>query len=202
MFLYGASGHAKVIIDILQKNKINVNGLFDDNPEIKNLYNITCHGSFNPKILNNDKIIISIGDNIIRRSIAKKIAYEVTFGNAIDISCIISQNVKIGKGTVIMPNTVLNTETTIGKHVIINTSATIGHECVIEDFVHISPNATLCGNVKIGEGAHVGAGATIIPNIKIGKNVIIGAGSVVTKDIPDNYTAVGIPARKIKKNEF
>jgi sugar O-acyltransferase (sialic acid O-acetyltransferase NeuD family) len=198
MFLYGASGHAKVIIDILQNNNVKVNGLFDDNPEIKTLYGIICFGSFNKSILKNNKLIISIGNNNTRKNIVESITDKVKFGNAIDTSATVSKSVVLNTGIVIMPNAVINADSVIGNHVIINTSASIDHECKIEDFVHISPNATLCGNVHIGKLSHIGAGATIIPNINIGKNVIIGAGAVVTKDIPDNTKVVGIPAKPIK----
>ena len=201
MFLYGASGHAKVIVDILQKNGVEINGLFDDDPEIKTLGEIICYGKFDLNVIKGNKLIISIGNNTTRKNIVENITNKVLYGNAIDISSIISKSVILKNGIVIMPNAVINADSIIGNHAIINTSASIDHECIIEDFVHISPNATLCGNVYIGESSHIGAGATIIPNIKIGKNVIVGAGSVVTKDIPDNYTAVGIPARKIKRNE-
>ncbi len=201
MFLYGASGHAKVIIDILNNNNIKVTGLFDDNPEITELYGIKCFGSFNYDILKKNKIIISVGNNQIRKKIAEKLSgFDITFGNAFDKTAIISDRTETGEGTVIMPGVVINADTEIGKHVIVNTSASIDHECEIGDFAHISPNATLCGNVKIGELTQVGAGAVIIPNIKVGKNVMIGAGAVVVKDIPDNCTVVGNPAKIIKQN--
>ncbi len=199
MFLYGASGHAKVITDILKKNGINVKGFFDDNPEIKELKGIKCYGKFNPEISGENPIIISVGNNIIRKKIAEKLGNGVEYGIAKDKSSVISSDVKIGEGTVIMPGAVINTDTETGKHVIINTSASIDHECKIGNFVHISPNATLCGNVTIGELTHIGAGATVIPNIKIGKNVTVGAGSVIINDIPDNCTVVGNPGKIIKR---
>lgn len=53
------------------------------------------------------------------------------------------------------------------------------------------------GLVKIGDKTFIGAGCTVLANVKIGANVIIGAGSLVSKDIPDNSIAVGIPAKVI-----
>jgi acetyltransferase-like isoleucine patch superfamily enzyme len=53
----------------------------------------------------------------------------------------------------------------------------------------------LCGNVIIGKGSFVGAGAVIRQGITIGKNAVIGAGAVVVKDVADNTTVLGIPAR-------
>ena len=85
--------------------------------------------------------------------------------------------------------------TKIGNHCIVNTAASIDHDCVLEDFTFVGPNATLCGEVHIGEGSFIGAGSVILPGIKIGKNCMIGAGSVVTKDIPNNVTVYGNPAK-------
>lgn len=198
MFLYGASGHAKVIIDILRKKGIKINGLFDDNPTITELAGIKCFGKFNKSLLGNDEIIISIGDNVIRQKIVNNFSSGVKFGSAIDISAIISENVKIAEGTVVMPGAVINIDTEIGKHTIINTTASVDHECVIGNYAHISPNVTLCGNVSVGDLSHIGAGAVVIPNIKIGKNVMVGAGTVVTKNISDNCIVVGNPGRVIK----
>jgi acetyltransferase EpsM len=203
MFLFGASGHAKVIIDILEKNNIPIDGLFDDNPNILKLQQYSCFGKFDNQIFLNKEteIIISIGDNRIRRLVSQRLEEYIPgirFGKAIDKTAVISNNVKIEEGSVVMPGSVINTETTIGKHVIVNTSASIDHDCVIGNFVHISPNATLCGNVIIGELTHIGAGAIVLPNLSVGKNTIVGAGAVVSKSLPDNCTAVGIPAKPIK----
>ncbi len=192
MFLYGASGHAKVIIDILKASGIQVDGLVDDNPQITQLQGYpVLH-----KCLGLSPFIISIGANNIRKMIAEKLQTE--FGTAIHPSAILSPTAKINEGSVVMQGAVIQADVAIGKHCIINTGASVDHECVIEDYVHISPHATLCGNVHIGEGSWIGAGTTIIPGVKVGKWCIVGAGSVVTKDIPDRVLAVGNRCKVIK----
>ena len=54
------------------------------------------------------------------------------------------------------------------------------------------------GRINIGNNVFIGMNSMILPNVTIGNNVIIGCGSIVTKDIPDNSVAVGIPARVIE----
>lgn len=195
MYLYGASGHAKVIIDILHSRGINISGLFDDNPALTSLNGVKVNGKYAGQELD-APLIISIGDNTIRAKIAMELPLE--WGLGIHQSAIISPNVHIGVGSVIMQGAVVQANAMIGEHVIINTRAAIDHDCEIANFAHISPGAVLSGNIKIGEGAHIGAGAVIIPGIKIGKWCKIGAGAVVIRDIPDHCTAVGNPARIIK----
>lgn len=193
MYLYGASGHAKVIIDILEVNQIKVEGLIDDNPEVNELlgYPVFHHKKdFSP-------LIISIGNNGIRKKIAENIFAE--FGTAIHPSAIVSPKATVDVGNVVMQGAVIQSCVKIGKHCIINTGASVDHECVIGDYVHISPHATLCGNVHIGEGSWIAAGTIVLPGVKIGKWSVIGAGSVVAKDIPDGVLAVGNRCKILKK---
>jgi len=199
MILYGASGHGKVVRDILISQGIEVKVFFDDNPDI-DLFETLPVFRYNPELFLDNKLIISIGSNFIRKKISKFVKHE--FGIGIHNSAIIGSNVIIDEGTVVMQGAIIQASTKIGKHVIINTAASVDHDCIVEDFVHISPNATLCGNVMVGEGSHVGAGSTIIPNVKIGKWCTVGAGSVVIKDIPDNAVVVGNPARLIRYNSI
>lgn len=194
MNLYGASGHAKVIIDICNLNKEVISYIFDDDKKITTLLKYPVI-QFEEMQRIQDKIIISVGNNRTRNKIVNKI--QADFGLAIHPESIIDKTVIIDFGTVVMAGTVINSSTTIGKHCIINTSSSLDHDCVLDDFVHISPNATICGGVEIGEGTHIGAGATIIPNLKIGLWCTIGAGTVIIKDIPDNSTVVGNPGRII-----
>lgn len=195
MFLYGASGHAQVIVDSLNASGIAVEALVDDNPHIEKLCGINVvHDSqgLTP-------FIVSIGQNATRRKVVEKLTTQgASFGIAIHPSAIISSSVRIGEGTVIMGGAIINCASEIGRHCIINTGASIDHECQIGDFSHISPHATLCGNVSIGEGTWIGAGSTIIQGVHIGRWCVIGAGSVVTRDVPDGYLAVGNRCKLIK----
>ncbi|MDY7394191.1 acetyltransferase [Aureibaculum sp. 2210JD6-5] len=194
MILYGASGHAKVVIDICQKLNINISAIWDDNEAITSILNYSvCKFDKNDAI--RDKVIIAIGNNIVRKRIAEN--FQFRFGIIVHPEAVIDETSKINEGTVIMAGSIINSSTIIGKHCIVNTSSSIDHECILEDYVHISPNATLCGGVNVGEGTHIGAGAVIIPNISIGKWCTIGAGSVVLKDVLDGQKVVGNPAREI-----
>lgn len=192
MYLYGASGHAKVILDIIKAQGGVVEGLVDDNLELKELCDIpVLHDA-----VGLSPFIISIGNCKIRKMIAERLDCE--FATAIHPSAIISPTVVIGEGTVIMQGAVIQTEVQIGKHCIINTKASIDHECIIDDYVHIAPGCTISGEVHIGEGSWIGVGTTIIQGVRVGRNCFIGAGSVIVKDMPDNCKAYGVPCKIVE----
>ncbi|SHJ00655.1 acetyltransferase [Flavobacterium terrae] len=198
IILYGASGHCKVVIDILLESSVFIKGILDDNIYLKQIFNFPVFNPSDHRFNTCDKYLISIGDNRIRKEIVFKLFVEYT--SAIHPKSTVSRFSEIGVGTVVMAGVIVNPDVKIGKHCIINTAASIDHDCVIEDFSHISPNASLAGNVFVGEGSQVGIGATIMQGIKIGKWVTIGAGAVVINDVPDYAVVVGNPGKVIKYN--
>lgn len=194
MFLYGASGHGKVIKDIIESQGRVVVGFVDDNVDISELSGLPVKHSLEDV----DEVIVSIGINHTRKEVVGRLNCNVA-NAAIHAKAVVSPSVKIGVGSVVMAGAIINADTYIGKHCIVNTGASVDHECIIKDYAHVSPHATLCGNVTIGEGTWVGAGCSIIPGIRIGDWCQIGAGSVVVNDIPDGCLAYGNPCRVVRK---
>jgi sugar O-acyltransferase (sialic acid O-acetyltransferase NeuD family) len=200
MIVYGASGHGKVILEILECNNVTPISVWDDavKPPMWT-YEVVRPTPPGEPIA--EEMVISIGVNATRKKVALRFQDSVTFGKAIHPDAYISKRATVGEGTVIMAGVRVNPDVEIGRHCIVNTCASIDHDCVLGDFVHISPNATLSGDVQVGEGTHIGVGAQVIQGIRIGKWCTIGAGAAVIKDIPDYATAVGCPAKVIKIKE-
>lgn len=194
-YLYGASGHAKVVLDIVRKANIVVPCLIDDNPHVNELAGLPVVHSVEGLA----PIIVTIGDCQIRRNIVCKLGKR-EYLTAIHPDSIIADSVKMGLGTVVMAGAILNPYVEVGNHCIINTGASLDHDVQVGDFCHVAPHCTLCGEVKVGEGTWIGAGTTVIQGIYIGKNCYIGAGTVVVKDIPDNSLCYGNPAKVIRKS--
>lgn len=204
VIVFGASGHAKVVIDVLEnQGGYEVNCLIDDNPVIKgqSIYGYRVSGG-KADLLAEDcgEYLVAIGNNRIRQEIASWMEQKgFTLATAaVHPSCQLARGVSIGDGTVVMAGSVVNSDSVIGKNTIINTGATIDHDCCIGNSVHVAPGATICGGVLVGDLTLIGAGATIHPNVKIGKNVTVGAGATVLNDVEDNVSVVGTPAKVIK----
>ena len=63
---------------------------------------------------------------------------------------------------------------------------------------HLVPDLEITKPIVVGDNVYIGNNVIILPGVKIGNNVVIGAGAIVSRDIPDNSVAVGVPARVIK----
>ncbi len=205
--LIGGGGHCKVVISILKKlDNFEIAGIVDNyksesfisgikiigtDDDLRDIYKSGIHYTL--------ITVGSIKDNTKRYrlfNMAKEIGYK--FPVIISLEAIVDESVKIDKGTVIMPGSIINIDSSIGKNCIINTGTIIEHDCKIGDYCHIAPGVHISGAVNIGELSFIGIGATIIQGINIGKNVTVGAGSMVIKDIPDNVIVIGNPAKIIK----
>ncbi|MGA1840882.1 MAG: NeuD/PglB/VioB family sugar acetyltransferase [bacterium] len=199
--IYGAGFQGRIVFEILQKCKcFDILYFIDDFFKGDYLYNIPVIKNY--EISSKINIVLAIGnddyDKIqIKKNIINKIDLE--FINAIDTSSIVSKYAVLGKNIICHPNTVIMTGSKIGNFSIISTGSCIDHDNVLESFANICPGVRTAGNVHIGTGVFLGTGAIILPKVKIGQYAIIGAGAVVTNDIPAFATAVGVPARIIKR---
>ena len=118
--------------------------------------------------------------------------------NAIHPSVIIGNTTELGIGIVAMAGCIFNPKAKIGNFTFFATGAQVEHDNEIEDFASISAGSLTGGYVKIGKFSAITLGVTIMDRLEIGENTVIGSGSLVTKSIPSNVLAYGIPAKIIK----
>ena len=199
IYIVGAGGHGKVVLDIINKSEqYQAASFLDDDSSLHNetINALKVLGGFK-EVLNDDKaVIIAVGNNKIREKLFKIMkSNDLEIINAVHPDAVINSFVSMGEGIVIAAGAVINPNAFIEDNVIINTCVTVDHDCLIEKHVHLSPGVNLGGNVTVQRGAHIGIGAAVLPGINIGKNSVVGAGAVVTKDVPDDVTVVGVPAK-------
>lgn len=205
MLIIGAKGHAKEILDVIGNNQ-NIMFFDDVSKDLPNLlfdkYKLITSIADALELFKLDNsFILGTGGCKIRRLLFEKFTaiggmpisaisqtavigtYDVVLGKAINIMhlCLISNNVKIGDGT------------------LINARSNIHHDVEIGEFCEISPSSTITGGVKIGDNTFIGSGSVVLPKLTIGIGVTIGAGSIITKNIPDNVLVYGNPGRIIKE---
>lgn len=208
--IFGAGGHAQVVIDILEKiNNYKIVGLIDNlKAKGKNYFGYDLIGSDIElsKLILKYKIegfIIAIGNNKIRKQLYENISNnhsELKFINAIHPSAQIGKSVKIGDGVAMFANAVVNSGCVVENGCIINTAATLDHGCIMKQFSSLGPGVHTGGEVYIGEQTTVSIGAIISNGIKIGNNSLIGSSSFVNRDIYNNAIVYGVPARFVRDN--
>lgn len=145
-------------------------------------------------------VALALGNPVYKKNVVALIDNpKVTFETLIHPNVLIGNDeVSIGKGTVICAGNIITCNVEIKDYVTINLACTIGHDTILENFVSMMPGVNVSGEVTLEEAVYVGTGAKIINQVSVGKNTTIGAGAVVSKTIPENCTAVGIPAKPIK----
>lgn len=144
--------------------------------------------------------VCAIGASKPRKKVISKLGNQ-NYATLIDPSVEISNLVGIGEGCIICAGSIITVNIEIGKHVIINLDCTIGHDACISDYVTLYPSVNVSGNVLLEECVKIGTGCQIIQGLKIGVGTIVGAGATVVKELPENCTAVGSPAKPIKFHE-
>jgi sugar O-acyltransferase (sialic acid O-acetyltransferase NeuD family) len=208
MIVIGAKGFAKEVLEIIhQSNELDNLVFYDDlnddiNGKLFNKFPIlkTTIAVVNYFKTTDNKFTIGVGNPILRKKLYDKFTrLGGEFTSVINQSYIGSYDVSIGVGANILSGVTISNGVKIGIGVILYYNTIITHDCVIGDFVEISPGVTILGKCKVGNYCQIGANTTILPNIRIGDNVIIGAGAVITKSLPDNCVALGVPAKILKE---
>lgn len=212
LIIIGAGGFGREVAWLVERinnyaETWEIIGFIDDNEDVKgkviNGYKVLGATS---DIIENEEtyFVCAVGASKVRERIIKKVEEinpVIKFATLIDPSVEVSNFVNIGEGSIICANTILTVNIDIGKHVIINLSCTVGHDVIIKEYSTLYPSVNVSGNTVLGHACEVGTGTQIIQGKAIGDYSIIGAGAVIVKNIPDNCTAVGIPAKPVKFSE-
>lgn len=198
--IIGASGHGKVIADIVLQSGDEVLGFLDDGKRSgDSVLGFPVLGAVSDYVNYPEAaFVIAIGNAKVRERIAEEMGAVRWYTAIHPRACVSDLSVKIGEGTVIMANAVVNPAVKIGRHCILNTASVVEHDNRLGDYVHISVGAKLAGTVTIGQRSWVGIGAVVSNNLTVCADCVVGAGAAVVKNIEEAGTYVGVPARRIK----
>lgn len=204
LVVFGAGGHAKVVIDAAEKQGYRRLVVADDAQTLWDgrLMGYVVHGG-RDSLLKLDfraHAIAAIGGNAARGQVAVWLAANgFTLATVRHPAAQVGRGARIGPGSLLAAGAIVNSDATLGEHVIVNTGATVDHDCVVGNCVHLAPGVHLCGTVAVGEGSLLGAGAVVAPGVRIGARCVIGAGATVIRDVPDGACVVGTPARPMER---
>ena len=205
--IVSSGGFAREVLTLInaineKEQKFEVVG-FIDNDKSKLVHGYPIIGSDDEvnKTTEPLSVVIAVGEPGLKEKIRNKYTNPlITFPSLIHPTTIISDsdNIEIGIGCIICAGCILTTDIKIKDFVTLNLQCTVGHDTIINDYSAFMPSVNISGEVCIRKGVYVGTGAKIINQVEIGENTIVGAGAVVSKSLPANCTAVGVPAKTIK----
>lgn len=209
--IIGSSWHAKVVIDIVQKEKrYQIAGLLDRYRKIDERTlgcRILGREEDLPELIRIHSIkgaIVAIGDNFVRSKVAalvRELCPGLPFVSAVHPNASIATEVSIGEGTVIMAGVSINPCTSVGRFCILNTNSSLDHDSVMDDFSSLAPGATTGGNCRIGKYSAISIGAVLIHGVEIGEHAVIGAASLVMTSIESCVVAYGTPAKTVRSRK-
>lgn len=192
----GAGGHGAIVADILGDAAI---GFVDDAPEKRGstILGLPLLGPITALAeIEHDAIVVAIGDNPVRRLLTERLlAAGERLATAIHPFTSIARSATIGEGSMICAGAILLPRAVVGRGVIVNSKGSVDHDSVVGDFAHVSVGASVGANVRIGEESLVAFGSSVVSGYHVGARSIVGAGAVVVRDVPDDVTVLGVPAR-------
>lgn len=203
MCLLGGGGHALVVYESAVAAGWRVDGFFDDDASaglsayasrLGGLSDL-LDGSAAPPA----PALLAVGSISLRKRVLDALADRAEWVTVVHPSATISPLALLGHGGWVGPNAVVNGRTRMGEHALVNSSAVVEHDCRVGDNVHLAPRCVLGGRVTIGSDTLVGIGATVLPGAEIGSGAIVGGGAVVTRSVDDHATAIGVPARTVRR---
>jgi len=203
VYIIGAGGHSKQVIDIFLENGREIAGVFDDHkigPFYRGTRIIgTSRDAAKYANANGDgSFFCAIGDNDQRKRVTEELVDWVhDWTNCISKTAYVSPSVRMGRGNYIGNHGKVLADSAIGDFNIVNEGATLTHDNLIGDYNHVAPNASLGGRVKLGNSNLIGTNATINPDVHLGDGFTIGSGSVVLRSLQNPGTYVGAPCRRI-----
>lgn len=207
--IYGAGGFGREVACLIQAiNRTtptwNLIGFFDDGLSKGTIVNgILVLGGI--KEVNGWKeslnLVLAIGTPKVKRQLFTGISnsfisYPTLFHPSVLIGDL--EFVEIGKGCILCAGVIITVNVKVDDFVILNLDCTVGHDSKIGKYSSFMPTVNLSGEVNVEDEVYIGTGAKVINQLNIGTGVVIGAGAVVTKSLPPNCTAVGVPAQPIK----
>lgn len=206
LHIAGAGGHAKVVVDALNKRDPNRLVVLSDDRAVKGRTTLlglpVVAPLLNPSVPAGLRAHVALGRNRLRQKVsveAERLGFVLE--SVMHPAASVAATASVGAGTLVAARAVIGPDARVGRGCIVNHGAIVDHDCSVGDWAHIAPGVVLGGEVIVEEGALVGAGAVVLPGCRVGAWSVVGAGAVVTRDVGENHCVVGVPAKIMSRGD-
>lgn len=206
IYIYGAGGVGREIILLINdinavKDKWNIAGFIDDNPDMKGRvidgYKVAGGIEILERADKETFVAMGIAEPKIKEKIFNKISNKnIRWATLVNPITYNGLNNAIGEGSIICNGCTVSIDVKIGRFVYMNFNCIIPHDSVIGDYSSLMNSVVLSGYVKAERGVFIGSNAFVRQGLTIGEHAVIEAGAIVVKDVEPNITVAGNPARK------
>lgn len=195
--IYGAGGHARVIIDLIREGYrgLEIVGIVDDADDppgevlgVPVVGDARRFGELRDQGVELAALGIgAVTHNALRAELFRRLVAEgFRVPNLIHPDATVAPSVQMGRGNQIFGGAIVSSSVRLGDNGIVNANAVVSHDCRVEDHVHLTPNATLAGGVRVGQRTVVGMGVTVYLGVDIGADVVVANGRHILEDVDDD----------------
>lgn len=179
----------------------NIKGFLDDNPDAlsgKNCASVIVSAVDDYMPATDDVFVCAVANPSFRKQAVERLKSRgAVFTNVIHPTAIVSDNSRLGEGTVLYPFTVITDNAVLNDFCIINKYSTAAHDVVLGEYCTVSAFCDITGHCTLGDYVFMGTGSKLTPGVNIGDSAFICAGSVVFGNIKPGVKVLGNPARRV-----
>lgn len=151
------------------------------------------------------QVLVCTGSGAVRRSLVARLAdlgvAQDRYATVVHPSASIGTGCRVDAGSVVLAGVVMTADVEVGRHVVVMPHVTLTHDDVVDDFVTLCAGVTLGGGVRVRSGAYLGMSASVRHGVRVGRDAVLGMGAALVRDLPDDETWVGVPARPADERE-
>lgn len=206
ILLVAAGGLAReTLSSIRQTGDGEVVGFLDDDPALEGRFldGVEVLGPLNRAVGGSEKLLVCAGAGPVRESLVARLASwgvgPGAYATHVHGSVWHSAGCRIGHGSILLAGCVLTSSVALGTHVVAMPHVTFTHDVQAGDFSTFAAGVSLGGGVGIGRAAYLGMNSVVRQGLHVGQRSMLGMGSVLTRDLPQDQTWAGNPARLLER---
>lgn len=192
LLLIGGGGHCRSVIDVIRlSGEFEVVGILDQQDKLGEFVDgieiIGSDDDLSKKLDLVDECLVTVGQldsGSLRQSLYEKvISLGGSMATVISPRAYVSPSAQVGKGTVVMHDSLINANANVGINCIINTKSLVEHDAKIDSHVHLATNSTINGHAHIEDSCFIGSCSVVFQECVVGKGSVVGGGQVVRRDL-------------------